>query len=138
MATTLFAATAAAVTTAANLTAICWFGMWMGLTSKSANLATLKTILFVQVVPWFIIVFGSQMAISMLMMPFLFKASGATQPNWWLIWWPLLSTALTAALSLAKDIGFFVWARRKLYSCFREEAGRTLGQPRFVTADKLP
>ena len=47
-------------------------------------------------------------------------------------------TFLTSTLSLAKDIGFFVWARRKLYSCFREEAGRTLGQPRFVTAAPPP
>jgi len=27
--------------------------MWMGMTSRSVNLATLKSILFVQIIPWF-------------------------------------------------------------------------------------
>ena len=48
-------ALAAALSTAANLLALCWFGMWMGMTSRSANLATLKTILFVEIIPWFVI-----------------------------------------------------------------------------------
>jgi hypothetical protein len=43
------------LTTFANLTALCWFGMWMGMTSRNSNLATLKTIAFVQIVPWFVI-----------------------------------------------------------------------------------
>ena len=50
-------AVAAALSTAANLLALCWFGMWMGLTSRTANMATLKTILFVQVIPWFVMTF---------------------------------------------------------------------------------
>jgi ABC-type transport system involved in multi-copper enzyme maturation permease subunit len=137
LAASLFAAVAAAVTTAANLVTLCWFGMWMGMTSRTANLATLKTILFVQVIPWFVILFGSQTVISMLLMPYLFRTSGAP-PTQWIFWWPLLSTVFGTVLSLAKDIGLFVWARRKLYSSFREEAGRALGQPRFAAATPPP
>src|SRR5258706_6611952 len=41
------------LTMLANLVALTWFGMWMGLNSKTTNLATLKTIVFVQIIPWF-------------------------------------------------------------------------------------
>ena len=35
----------------ADLVALGWFGMWMGLVSRNARMATLKTIVFVQVLP---------------------------------------------------------------------------------------
>jgi len=50
------------LTVGANLVALAWFGMWMGLNSKNTNLATLKTILFVEVIPWFVVVFTSAWA----------------------------------------------------------------------------
>src|SRR5437764_5561295 len=52
---TLAASLGATLTTAANFVALSWFGMWMGLNSKNTNLATLKTIAFVQIIPWFIV-----------------------------------------------------------------------------------
>jgi hypothetical protein len=39
---------------------------------------------------------------------------------------------------VAKDIGFIVWSRKKLHSSFREQAARSLGQPRFVALPPLP
>src|SRR2546427_13307036 len=39
-----------------------------------------------------------------------------------MVWYPLLTVALTTALYLIKDIAFSLWARRKLYSEFRERA----------------
>ena len=48
-----------------NLMALGWFGMWMGLTTRTANLATLKTILFVQVIPTLIITFGSGVVVGL-------------------------------------------------------------------------
>ncbi len=131
------AAVAAALSTAANLLALGWFGMWMGLTSRTANLATLKTILFVQVIPWFVIAFGASMVAGMLMAGIFFRA-GAAQPAAWFAWWPLLSAGLTAAVAVAKDIGFIAWSRHKLHSSFREEAARSLGQPRFAPPRPLP
>ena len=129
----------AAISTAGNLLALCWFGMWMGLTSRSANLATLKTILFVQVIPWLVISFGSSMIIG-LAVGFLFVKAGAkaSSPSTWLVWWPLLSAALSATLSVVKDIGFIIWARSKLRRSFREQAAGSLGESRPVAPPPLP
>jgi ABC-type transport system involved in multi-copper enzyme maturation permease subunit len=124
------AAAAAALSTAANLLALWWFGMWMGLTSRSAHLATLKTILFVQIIPWFVFAFGTSMVMGLLLSGLIFRPSA--QPMSFFAWWPLLSALLTAVLAVAKDIGFIVWSRNRLRSCLREQAVFNPGQPRFA------
>jgi len=133
------AAVAATLGTAANLLALCWFGMWMGMTSRSANLATLKTILFVQIIPWFVIAFGAGLVTMMVTSGILFRSMsrGNSNPFASFVWWPILSAFLTAALVVAKDIGFIVWSRNKLHSSFREQAARSLGQPRFAALPPL-
>jgi hypothetical protein len=138
--TTLLAATAAALSTAGNLVALCWFGMWMGMTSRTANLATLKTLLFVQIIPALIIYFGSTMLVMAVMAPFFFKSGRNSGPNMasYMMWWPLLSIGLTSLLAISKDIGFFVWSRKKLYSSFREQSARSLGQPHLAAPPPLP
>lgn len=45
-------------TSLANLIALSWFGLWMGLTSRNSLTATLKTILFVEIIPWLVLVFN--------------------------------------------------------------------------------
>jgi hypothetical protein len=127
------AALAAALSTGANLLALCWFGLWMGMTSRSANLATLKTLLFVQVIPWFVIVFGTTMVLGMAFPLMAAFAGRVGQPAAWLAWWPLLSAALGAAVAVAKDAGFIIWSRNKLHSSLRAQAAYGLGQPRFAT-----
>lgn len=112
---------AGTLTVAANLVALSWFGMWMGLNSKSTNLATLKTILFVQIIPWFALTFLSMLAVPLLLLPSLMQG-GAAGPTQMIVWFPLLASGVMAALSLAKDMGFVLWARRKLYLQFRERA----------------
>src|ERR1019366_9480714 len=133
------AAVATALSTAANLLALCWFGMWMGMTSRSANLATLKTILFVQIIPWFVIAFGAGMVTAMVMSGIMFRgmSTGGPNPLVSFVWWPILSAVLTAIVVVAKDIGFIVWSRNKLHSSFRDQAARSLGQPRFVALPPL-
>ena len=138
LATTLLSSGASVVMIAANLIAISWFGMWMGMTSKSINLATLKTLLFVQVIPGLAIAFASAMAIPLLLMPMLLKGGFSSNPSSWVAskmmnWFPLLSVALTTVLSIGKDIGFIVWSRNKLHSSLRVQAAYGLGQPRFAT-----
>jgi ABC-type transport system involved in multi-copper enzyme maturation permease subunit len=130
-------AAVAALSTAANLLALCWFGMWMGLTSRTANMATLKTILFVQIIPWFVMGFLTIALMGSLMGAMVYRA-GSASPMSWFAWWPLISAVLGAAFAVAKDIGFIVWSRKKLRSCFREEASRSLGQPRYVMPRPLP
>jgi ABC-type transport system involved in multi-copper enzyme maturation permease subunit len=125
------AAAATALSTVANLLALWWFGMWMGLTSRSAHLATLKTILFVQIIPWLVIAFATSLVVGLMLSGIAFRAT-APQPASFLVWWPLLSALLTAVLAVAKDIAFIVWSRSKLRSCLREQATLNPGQPRLA------
>jgi len=140
----LVSAGASVATTAANLIALSWFGMWMGMTSKNNNLATLKTIVFVQIIPGLAIAFASMLAIPLLLMPLLLRGGfSSARPNTWvastmMVWFPLLSVAVALSLNLAKDIGFFVWARRTLYSSFREQATRSLTPFRYVAPPLVP
>ena len=124
---------ATGLATLGNLLALYWFGTWMGLTSRTANLGTLKTILFVQIIPWFVIAFAGTFGVGMLMM----SLSLAGRPGWF-IWWPVLSAVLPAALAIGKDLGFIAWTRKRLYSSFREQAAQLPGQPRFVAPPPLP
>ena len=121
-------ATAAAGTLviAANLIALAWFGMWMGLNSRNTNLATLKTILYVQLIPWFAVNFASGLIIPLLLLPTLMSGT-STPPASMMLWFPLLSTALATVLNLAKDLVFVTWSRRKLYGELRNRValGRT-------------
>jgi hypothetical protein len=138
-ATAILAATAAALSTAGNLIALCWFGMWMGMTSRTANLATLKTLLFVQIIPALIIYFASSMLIVAVMSPYLMKLSTNSAPNLsYLRWWPLLSVGITSLLAIAKDIGFFFWSRKRLYFSFREQSAKSIGQPRSAAPPLMP
>jgi ABC-type transport system involved in multi-copper enzyme maturation permease subunit len=136
-ATTIITSLATEATSIANLIALCWFGMWMGMTSKNANLAALKTILFVQIVPFIVISFGSSMAIGLLLMPYLWK-NGASSSTAFMVWYPFLSTLLTATLFLAKDIGFFMLSRKTLYSSFREQAVRSVSPATIAIPSPIP
>src|ERR1019366_8080334 len=133
------AAIASALSTAANLLAICWFGMWMGRTSRSANLATLKTLLFVEIIPGLLIVYGGYMVAGLVMSGLLFRgmSPGGTNPFVSLAWWPILSSLVAAVAVVAKDSGFIFWSRNKLHSSFRTQAAHILGQPRFVASSPL-
>ncbi len=125
------AALTAGLSTAANLIALGWFGMWMGLTSKTANQATLKTLLFVQVIPWFAIAFAAAMAVPLLLASMAFR-SGPPQGSFWLTWWPLLNAALAALLAIGKDIAFMLWSRKRLLFAFRDQATRPIGVAAFA------
>jgi ABC-type transport system involved in multi-copper enzyme maturation permease subunit len=132
----LLGAFATGAETLANLAALCWFGMWMGLTSRTANLATLKTVLFVQVIPWFVIAFGTGMVVMGLFAGLMAGRSFA-QPAAWVAWWPLLNALLSAGAEVAKDIGFIAWSRNKLYTSLRQQAACGFGQPRFVVPPRM-
>jgi ABC-type transport system involved in multi-copper enzyme maturation permease subunit len=129
------AALASALSTGANLLALCWFGLWMGMTSRSANQATLKTLLFVQVIPWFVILFATPIVMGSLVAAFTVVPG---QPSNWFAWWPLLSALFGAAVALVKDVGFISWSVGKLASSLRAQAACTPGQPRFATPPRVP
>lgn len=123
----------------ANLTTLAWFGMWMGLTSRNANLATLKTILFVQIIPWFVISFVSTLGLSLLMMTMAMSGGqvtnsiGTTLGNWF----PVLYSVVPLVLMLLKDVAFTMWARKKLLNSFRERATQAV-MPVRLTAPLPP
>lgn len=116
-----FISLGAVIMIATNLIALWWFGMWMGLTSKSANIATLKTLLFVQIIPWFAIAFSAGMLAPLLIFPTV-MAGANVSPTIMMTWFPLLSSAFTTLLGVGKDIGFIWWSRKRLHDKLRERA----------------
>lgn len=129
----LINAVAAGIVTVANLIALAWFGLWMGLSSRSARSAVLKTLLFVQIVPWFLMTFAAGMVMPLLMIP-TFTSGGTVTPNNLLVWYPILSVAITTVLSLGKDFFFWNWSRRKLFRDFREMAANATSPIRMNLA----
>ncbi len=127
--TLLVSAVTTAVSTLANLLALAWFGMWMGMTSRSATFATLKTFLFVHVIPVFIIGYASFMVIPLLLLPQLRGGSGP--PAWSMSLYPLAISVTAGALSIIKDLAFILWSRKKLYFSFREQAAQGAGSVRI-------
>jgi hypothetical protein len=125
------------VTSTANLVALCWFGMWMGMTSKNANLAALKTILFVQIVPYIVIGIGSSMTIGLLIAPFLSRLGSSSSAGFF-VWYQLISTLVMAILFLAKDAVFIIWSRKVLYKSFRDYAVRSVSPPVLAIPPPIP
>src|SRR4029434_10927976 len=70
---------------AANLAALSWFGMWMGLNPQNTNLAPVKTILFVQIIPWFVVSFASVMLVPFVLWSSLMKGSSPS-PSLIMVW----------------------------------------------------
>jgi hypothetical protein len=131
----LATALSGALTVAANLVALMWFGMWMGVTSTNTNVATLKTIIFVQVIPAFVIGFASSIVIALVLLPTFAKGTGGSGM---MVWFPALSSVLATTLYLGKDIAFTVWSRAKLYSEFRERAVRAVAPVQLSLPPPLP
>lgn len=114
---------------AADFAALAWFGMWMGVTSRNVTLATLKTILFVLVVPWFVIGFVTTIAATALMISGAVAAVSAGVTNFSasaFLWWALIAGGLTLVLTILKDALFVAWAERKLTREFRDAAVRAI------------
>lgn len=107
------------VTVAANLVALIWFGMWMGMTSKSAAMATLKTIVFVQVIPSFVVMVALWLIMTLVLL--------MTRGGSFMSLFPALSTGVVTILNLGKDLMFTLWARRRLYAQFRRRAANAPG-----------
>ena len=103
-----------------NLCALAWYGMWAGLNSRSANLATLKTLAFVQVIPWFVIAISSNLLLFPLFFSSWFNRSFAGFGSQMVFYYPLITTGVATVLALTKDLLFVLWARKKLRLKFRD------------------
>ena len=109
-----------------GLIAVAWFGMWMGMVSKKANQAVIKTLVFVQVLPFVALVFvqlGFQIALSF--------AGGFS--HWW------VTQIVLSVMAVILDVVFIWIARKRLLNDLRgvaaqasgEGAGRGFRWPRF-------
>lgn len=109
----------------ANFTALIWFGLWMGLVSRNSLLATLKTIVFVQIVPWLVISFAGALAFPILMAMF-GGFQGGTSGTAWVEWYSFISTIIITGLTLGKDWLFWSLARQRLVNNFRDTATQAI------------
>jgi ABC-type transport system involved in multi-copper enzyme maturation permease subunit len=105
----------------ADLVALSWFGMWLGLTNRKTSVAVVKNVSFVLALPWLALMF-----VQGLVMGLLAFATGFGGGFGGLIWW--LGPLVTTILNLAKDIFFIRWSIRKLTRNF----------PEIVTRDGSP
>jgi hypothetical protein len=136
---TLISVFVSGIATAANLLALSWFGMWMGMTSKNNNLAALKTLLFVEVIPLFVIYFAAGLVLMLVVTQSAFRGGSNTMMASWVnSMVPLIMTLVPAALAVLKDIFFILWTRKKLFTSFREQATRSISSPSFAVPPPLP
>lgn len=132
-------ATCSLLCTLANLVALAWFGMWMGLTSRSGLMGTLKTIMLVQIVPWMVIWFAGMMAMVAGALLSMSAKTSWIASNWHDLF-PIASTVLMTLLSVGKDFAFYAAARQRLVDQFRDVAVRAVApvqrQQRVVESQK--
>jgi hypothetical protein len=108
--------------------AMAWFGMWMGVITRKPNLAVLKTLLFVYVLPWIVLSFVQ----GALYMSVAFMGSGGMGLRLWVP--PLVA----GALAVVVDLVFFTVAWRRLMGNFRETVARAAGLAVFRMNAPVP
>jgi hypothetical protein len=91
------------LTTAA---AIAWVGMWLGLRSRKPHIAVIKTYVFVLIIP------GVALGIVLGVLMIGLSLAGNYEEA--------LATVITTVLCVIKDVALILWARRNLYSRFRD------------------
>jgi ABC-type transport system involved in cytochrome c biogenesis permease component len=97
----------------ANLAALAWFGMWMGLTNRKPTIATLKTVAFVVVLPKIALSFVQ----GFLMVLISFSTIGRSGSGMAAFW---VGSIVVCLLTVGKDVFFILFARQRLSTRFRE------------------
>ncbi|HZV33869.1 MAG TPA: ABC transporter permease [Verrucomicrobiae bacterium] len=87
------------------LTALAWFGMWMGVTTRKVSFAVVKAILLVCLVPWFLELFVMGWGAAMIFTMHL--------PMW-------VAAVPPIVVEMAKNIFFIVISRHQLNRRFRQ------------------
>lgn len=99
------------VTSLADVYALFWVGMWLGLCSGRLARAFFQTCALVIFIPWFALTMAQ---IALMVTGFVMHFAGWDADE--------LIQFLLVVLVLAKDFVFIVWARRNLHGRFREVA----------------
>ena len=135
------------VTVGAGVVALVWFAMWMGMTSKNAGMAILKSVLFVKVIPWFAVLMFSSVVSFGLVLPRVAAASRASSipgspSNLGGVVVLLLMVWLPTVLNVVIDFGLIALARHELRSSLRQLAFRPRGSvsplPRYAAPPIIP
>jgi hypothetical protein len=108
----IVSATSSCVLIVTSLLSTTWFAMWMGLVSKKPNIALIKTLVFVEILPWMVISFAQ----TLIMVGMIFSGL----PSW-------VYHLPTLLLGAGADLIFFAIARHKLLHRFREIVARASG-----------
>ncbi|MFO1511849.1 MAG: ABC transporter permease subunit [Verrucomicrobiota bacterium] len=119
----------------ANLVTLGWFGLWMGLVSRSNLVAALKTIVFVFVIPSFAIALITGLVVPVVLFAGSARFNGSASSGTVMSYtFPLLITGLPIGLALIKDLFLWTMARRKLINSFRDLAVRAVVPIQSVVA----
>lgn len=94
-----------------------WFGMWMGLTTRKANAAVIKTVLFVSVLPWFAL---TVLQILLQVAVFSGRPWSGQLPFW-------LPTAIAGCLWIAVQVALWWIARHRVLVHLRDLFARASG-----------
>ena len=97
--------------------------MWVGLTTRSASMAILKTLAFAIILPAIVIGF--------VQLPLLAMGAMAGGAFW-------ISSIVVGVLNVAKNIFFIVWSRKRLMTRFREAVVREGHVPKYRSPPPLP
>jgi hypothetical protein len=112
----IFSSVMGVVKLAGNMVAVAWFSMWMGVTTRKVSAAIFKTFIFVLVLPalalWFMYF------VTIFTLSFSMASSGKIVWAGMLPYW--VSSVVFVVLHVAKNVFFVVWARRRLFTRFRE------------------
>ena len=99
--------TAVMVMLVADLDGLYWLGMWKGLTARNPARAAAGNLASILLLPW--------VALALVV----FVGGGLLQPNVKPVLLQLVLLGFYFGLGLATDLGFAIWARRKLLTQFR-------------------
>ena len=99
-----------------GLGALAWFGIWMGLTSRSTTVAVLKTVAFVKVLPWLALMFLQGMFMALFALAMIPGGKFGMSGEWIMV----VPSLVMGFIGIGVDITFIVVARRKVTAHFRE------------------
>lgn len=110
-----------------TLAALGWMGLWLGLTGENTAAAAAKTFL--------IVVVGSAIGIQLCQILWQLTANQIFGPS--SVGVLPLSAVVRGGLSIAADLAFILWARRRLLTHFREAANGTYARRKLSIGRRL-
>jgi ABC-type transport system involved in cytochrome c biogenesis permease component len=109
----------------ADLVALSWVGMWMGLRSRGVNRATAASVVRVMVLPW--VIWGMVLTTVALLLEFVFRSRSL--PKWLEVDFPSFPIWFWFLISMANNLLLGTLARVRLLTRFRQAALQRAARP---------